>query len=374
MSSTLSLGGPTATGGWSMVSLPEIRQLIVPPILTAGVPGIGGKLRTVPEDFRVREIPKFRPGPAHAAFLLWKKGRTTEAAIHEIARQLDIPAPEIGHAGRKDKDAVTEQWLSMPARFRERLGRFQHPNMRLGEVRPCGQKLKPGDHGGNEFEIVVRNIAIGSPEPLDRVKRKLACLRAVGGFHNLFGPQAFDRTGKLALQGITALSGEHSHAMKRHAVGQAQAVLFHSYLLIRFAHGFLRTVQVGDLLQRPGARLPFVCEEPSVDQARLDRGEICLTGPLFGPRMPSPPSETVPADLELEILARCGIPREAARKRIPLPGSRRPLQIPIPEVMVDHAEAETVAGDSSSIEPAIHLRFTLPPGCYATVLLRELQG
>ena len=33
-----------------------------PPLLTADLPGVGGRIKAVPEDFEVEEIPAYQPG------------------------------------------------------------------------------------------------------------------------------------------------------------------------------------------------------------------------------------------------------------------------------------------------------------------------
>ena len=90
---------------------PEFQALLLdPPLQTADLPGIGGRIRLCPEDFTVREIPAYDPDGrvgAHLLLTLHKRGIGSEDAILELSRQTGIPRPEIGLAGLKDKDAVT---------------------------------------------------------------------------------------------------------------------------------------------------------------------------------------------------------------------------------------------------------------------------
>ena len=125
---------------------PEFQaRLLDPPLQTADLPGIGGRTRMRPEDFAVHEIPAYgpdgRPG-AHLLFTLRKRGIGTEDAIVELSRQTGIPRPEIGLAGLKDKDAVTEQWISVPFAAGPRLAQFSHPAITLGQAHPHGNKLR----------------------------------------------------------------------------------------------------------------------------------------------------------------------------------------------------------------------------------------
>ena len=42
------------------MSLPALPP-IEPPLVTASLPGIGGRLRSRPEDFEVEEVPAYQP-------------------------------------------------------------------------------------------------------------------------------------------------------------------------------------------------------------------------------------------------------------------------------------------------------------------------
>jgi tRNA pseudouridine13 synthase len=73
-----------------------------------------------------------------------------------------------------------------------------------------------------------------------------------------------------------------------------------------------------------------------------------------------------PAELEATVLAEEGHAAEAFTRHGPLQwqGGRRPLRFPLGEV----------ASESGTDEHGefLELAFTLPPGCYATSVLREL--
>jgi hypothetical protein len=77
---------------------------------------IGGRIRARNEDFEVEEIPAYEPSGEGDHLFLWieKKGRNTQDLIEALARQLHIPAHEIGTAGMKDRYAVTRQYVSVP--------------------------------------------------------------------------------------------------------------------------------------------------------------------------------------------------------------------------------------------------------------------
>src|SRR5271170_4251244 len=89
----------------------------VHPLLTADLPGIGGRIKVAPEDFDVEEIPAYEPSGAGDFLYLWieKRGMGAEYFTRQIAHRLGIAVGAIGTAGMKDRHAVTRQWVSVPA-------------------------------------------------------------------------------------------------------------------------------------------------------------------------------------------------------------------------------------------------------------------
>jgi len=119
-------------------------------------------------------------------------------------------------------------------------------------------------------------------------------------------------------------------------------------------------VEPGDLLRKADTGGLFICRDPSADQPRADRQEVSPTGPVFGWKMPRPEG-TVDAE-EQALLAAEGLSLEDFRPLGGLAeGARRPLA-----VKVEEPSAEMDGGD-------LLLRFTLPAGSYATVLLDEVM-
>ncbi len=105
-------------------------------------------------------------------------------------------------------------------------------------------------------------------------------------------------------------------------------------------------------------------EDPNAEQPRADAFEISPTGPLVGKRMREP--EGAAAGLEHEVLAEAGLRPESLMSRAlsPLTGRRRPLRFVLREIGLDTG--------SDDRGPYLEVRFALPPGCYATAVLREL--
>ncbi len=62
-----------------------------PPLLTADLPGIGGRIKAAPEDFEVEEIPAYEPSGAGDYLYLWLEKRDMGAEYfgRQVARMLD---------------------------------------------------------------------------------------------------------------------------------------------------------------------------------------------------------------------------------------------------------------------------------------------
>ena len=177
----------------------------------SSLPGIGGRIKTYPEDFIVREkIPKsIFKGNKCLIYLLKKRNWETMAAVKEIAKRAAIDYKSIGFAGTKDRHAVTYQYISICSEnleeIKRRLDSLKIQDVSLKFV-GYGKRLKLGMLLGNYFQIIVRDI---DPETaLERTKEILAELKLKGGFPNYFGYQRFGErrvinheVGKLLLKG-----------------------------------------------------------------------------------------------------------------------------------------------------------------------------
>lgn len=324
-----------------------------------------GLIRACPEDFQVEEIAAYEPdgGEGHLFLTLSKRGWTTDAALQEVARQLGLPRGEIGAAGQKDRHALTTQWISLPAACRARLPDFRHDEIQLGEPHPHRHKLRRGHLRANHFCLTVRELDRPAAESLHQVGERATRLAAAGGMGHLFGPQRFGPGGRNADLGYRLLGQPRRIRPGDFALSALQSALFNLVWCLRRERGLLRTVLEGDVLQKTGTGGLFWSADPAADQARLDVGELRLTGPIFGADRLTPPPGSPAWELEEEALAAFGTPRAAwTSMGKKAPGTRRALQ----------TQAEGLAlrlgGDGASLV----LAFSLEAGGYATRLLSEL--
>lgn len=331
------------------------------PTLTSELPGCGGVFKASPEDFLVEEIPAYEPsGESDCEHLfLWieKRGRSTQDVAKALARHCGFQEKDVSWAGLKDRQAVTRQYLCAPARFVEpKLSTFALEGVTVLKTARHRNKLKGGHLRGNRFKLIVRGVTdhAVAKEVLDRLVRL--------GIPNFFGEQRFGIGGDNAEKGkrILEAGGRHRDRFERKLFLSAyQSDLFNRVLAKRLVGGTFAKALVGDVLKKNVTGGEFVCEDPLVDQPRVDCLEVSPTGPLFGPQMLRP-GGAVDA-LEESVLVDEGVARELfVAGGNETMGARRLLRI---AVQLESSEAR---GD------ALELAFSLPAGSYATVLLREL--
>ncbi|RLJ70600.1 tRNA pseudouridine13 synthase [Hydrogenivirga caldilitoris] len=140
-----------------------------------------------PEDFYVREIKhlEFEPDGRYAYFLLRKKGLNTLEAIREISKLLGVSEERVGFGGLKDKHALSEQFISVerPKYIRE----IKTENLTLKFLGYGRRPVSLGEIEGNYFEIVVRRVR---PKDIGLLKERIPFVKKFG-FENYFGEQRF---------------------------------------------------------------------------------------------------------------------------------------------------------------------------------------
>ncbi len=332
---------------------------------TAHLGGIGGVYKSKPEDFVVEEVPAYEPSGEGEHVYLWVEcvGASTPWATKRIAKAFGVKPRDVGVAGFKDRVAVTRQWVSLP-------GKGLEPSEMLGEV--CEgvtvleasrhkNKLKRGHLKGNRFELVVREVGEGA---LERARAIMAELES-GGAPNYYGEQRFGKEGETLRMGLGVMRGtEHvrDRKLRRLCVNAVQSALFNDALVERVGAGTLGAVEAGDVMGLRTSGGVFRVEEDEVEQAqsRLDAGELVVTGPMFGPKMIRP-AGGVDAREEAFLVAR-GLGRdEFDGVGSMAPGGRRPYVVYPKEVSLE--------GDGDTLT----MRFFLPSGAYATVILEEIM-
>jgi len=391
------------------------------PFLTKEYAGTGGRIKTEPEDFVVEEIPLYEPSGEgqHVYVGLEKRGISTYQAIGAIARRLGIPTRDIGYAGLKDARAVTRQIISIDGVDPARVEVLELPGIKILWVDRHRNKLKMGHLSGNRFTIRVRDVDEEAPAKvrvvLDELGRRgvpncfgeqrfgvrrnthrlgWAMLRSDAdafAHEYLGGPEASDppvvqaaraafdagdyrsalakwpssqREERRALEAMVRHDGDVQQGMR--TVDKKLRRLFvsayQSYLFNRLLAGRIRALdrlEQGDVAFIHAKGAAFLVKDPDVEQPRADRFEISPSGPLYGPKVLL--AEGRPGQQERGLLKESGLSLDEFRSLgIKLKGARRPYRIPLTEAQIGW-------------DDGLMLNFRLPPGSYATEVLREVM-
>ncbi|MGC9780604.1 MAG: tRNA pseudouridine(13) synthase TruD [Candidatus Heimdallarchaeota archaeon] len=183
-----------------------IEQLMGMRFYSTHSPGIEGKLRLSPKDFQVEEIlpdnrvikindVDFTLGEDEAGlfteFILIKEDVESHSAQHRIASALGRDINDINVAGTKDKSAHTAQRATIWRVPPEELSNLQLNRITIRSPRTTIYKTYLGDLNGNFFTIKISDIS-GDVELLrNQIKEIMQEVKQFSGIPNFFGHQRF---------------------------------------------------------------------------------------------------------------------------------------------------------------------------------------
>jgi len=323
------------------------------------------RIRSAPEDFVVDELPLYPPcGEGEHTFVhVEKRLRSTEEVARELARIAGASPRDVGYAGRKDRVAVARQWFSVPGLDPARVRDADLRAARVLAATPHRHKLRTGQLRGNRFELVVREVSARAAELARARARTLGRV----GMPNRYGTQRYGRHGDNAERGAALLRGEGARTRdrreERFLVSSLQSLLFDRVLAERPLP--LDVVEAGDVAVVHLSGGLFDVEDGERECPRARAFEISATGPIFGTRMRRPAG--APARREADAARELGLPAfDALRapRGIRMRGARRALRV----------RPVGLALEASDADATLRLRFELPAGSYATVLIEELFG
>ena len=331
-----------------------------------GAPEASARVRACPEDFRVDEIrdDEAREGEVpgegeHLLLHIRKRNRNTDEVARALARQAGVRARDVAYCGLKDRVAVTTQWFSvwLPGKADPDWSPILNDDLQLLSQARHRRKLQRGGLRGNRFTLVLRDVQ-GERAALEQRLARVA----EQGVPNYFGEQRFGRDGGNLAAAQAMFAGRR--VKDRHRCGlylsAARSLLFNEVLAARLRASNWNQALPGEALQLAGSRSFFVAE--TIDEeilGRLVSGDVLPSGPLWG--RGELPSQAEARVLEAAALApfadfRAGLASAGLRQE------RRALRLPVPDLQWQWL------GDGENLQ----LQFSLPSGCYATAVLREL--
>ncbi len=341
-----------------------------------GPPALEAVFKQSPADFKVVEELGFELTGAgeHLCLHLRKTGVNTQDVVRLLARRAGIREFDVGYCGLKDRQGVCEQWFSLYQPLPAALDLTDLParGIEVLALTRNARKLRRGSHRANRFHLRLRDLA-WQPDPISRsvpgrdstMQDSLSArLEQVArhGVPNYFGEQRFGREQDNVTQALQLFSGELRlpRGQRRGLLlSAARSQLFNAALSRRIEQQCWDRRLEGDVWNLQGSDSVFAdVDWTSELQERLERFDIHPTGPLWGAgELRSSGAtraleETVCAQWSAlcEGLAKAGLNQE-----------RRALRL-----LVQGLRWEFVGAADVIIE------FALPPGAYATAVLREV--
>lgn len=325
-------------------------------------------IRHAPEHFQVDEVDSFDASGAgeHLLLRVRKTGMNTAFAAKRIAQWAGVPESAIGHAGLKDRHAITTQRFSvwLPKRGAPDVDALQCDDLQVLSADWHARKLPRGALAGNRFAIRLQ-LRDGDRAAIDARLQAIAA----NGVPNYFGEQRFGHHGgniDRVLRWFGAQEqGRRGPQLRREQrsllLSAARSALFNTVLAERVRAGNWDLPLDGEVWMLAGSHSVFGPEPftPQLQQ-RLDAFDIHPTAPLWGAG--DLRSTEAARDLERSALddatshrLRDGLERAGLRQE------RRATRLCSGELQWQWLDA---AG--------LQLQFTLPPGAYATTVLGEL--
>ena len=154
------------------------------------------KIKQIPEDFIVNEINNLvidNKGQ-YSYFLLKKRNYNTLRAIQMIAQKAGVNGKNIGFAGNKDKNAVTEQVISARKIDNKKIRIIESLKIKDINVVYVGNgnnEISLGSHQGNKFFITIRNLSENEIKKIKSLEGKKIPMP------NYFGQQRFSKNNHL---------------------------------------------------------------------------------------------------------------------------------------------------------------------------------
>jgi tRNA pseudouridine13 synthase len=321
---------------------------------------LSARMRVAPEDFFVEEIDVFEATGSgeHLLLTVEKRGMNTAFASKRIAAWAGIPEIGVSHAGLKDRHAVTRQRFSvhLPKKVAPEIAALESDDLRVLKAEWHARKLPRGALAGNRFELLLRDAAGGRNAIDARLQAIAAC-----GVPNYFGEQRFGRDGDNVAHALAMFAGRRVRREQRGLLlSAARSQLFNRVLAARIESGSWDHALAGEVWMLDGSRSVFGPEPfDEALAARLAAFDIHPTGPLWGTGELR--TQDAARAVEQDVLADAvSMKLRAGLEAAGLKQERRALRLR----PTDMKWSWTGEG--------LRLAFALPPGSYATVVLREL--
>ena len=326
------------------------------------------KIKQIPEDFLVEEIPRVKPEISGSYSYFWMKKRNlnTLKAVRIVSSSLRVRMDRFGWAGNKDKNAVTTQLVSIQncSPFKEK--RFEE-GVELKLFGAGDERIFTGNLAGNKFKITIRNLDKGD---CSIIKENFNGLKKRSLVPNFFDEQRFGGTnlsiGKALLTRDFETAAELLYRKKMENPLQAirkvhksnLSLYLHSYQSLIFnemLNDYL-TERCPDNAEVKGKNCSFLFPGKPVENADLP-----IIG--FGTELK-----------DQTILKKHGLTKRSfIIKQLPelsLEGSSRPAFVQTSNLRLTFLGEDELNQNKEKVK----LEFSLPKGSYATMAVKALTA
>ena len=298
------------------------------------------QIKALPEHFRVDEVLElpFSGQGEHAYFYVEKTALNTTDVVAMLADHFQLAPQTIGYAGRKDKHAVTRQWFSVATPT----DHWEPEDARVKVLlsRRSEKKLRRGDHNANTFELTLTKVQHWCGASAHTLSD---C------FPNYFGAQRLSASNIQQAQHWLA-EGGWGRASRDQPRGARRRQQKHKGGRRSWHLSVLRSLLFNAVLDQRVA---------AGNYASLVDGDLALNGMPSGPLWGRGRSQVSGSAAEVEARALASYAQTCeALEYAGVSMDRRVLAVQPQEMDVSQ-----VAQDEWL------LKFTLPPGVYATTLL-----
>lgn len=318
------------------------------------------QLKATAEDFQVDEVLDIPLTGEGEHLWLWVEKRylNTEEVAKRIARSIQVPLRQVSYAGLKDKLALTRQWFSihLPGKSDPDLSMLESEQLHIVKKVRHQRKLQRGTHSGNGFIITLTQLQADKTQLEERLTKI-----ALEGVPNYFGLQRFGFEGGNVEQALSFASQSNfpeQRNVRSRLLSSARSYLFNRVLATRVLNKTWNQVIDGDILSFTESHSFFPAQQLAQDDNRLKELVIHPTGPMVGE------GETITSglvkDLEETVLDNHQLLVDWL-KSAGLRQERRVLRLPVHSLTWSFVENDR-----------LQLSFTLPTGCFATSVIREL--
>lgn len=331
-------------------------------------------------DFVVDEIPlyPFTGQGEHLILHVRKKGLSTWDLVSLLAKHLGIKSREIGYAGLKDKNAMTKQYISLHKSHERKLESFSHKDVKILDKTYHKNKIHMGHLKGNRFFIRLKKVDPIAAVKIDEALRQIRQY----GMPNFFGFQRFGIGGDNYKKGEAILRGrlkERNVKLRNLYINAYQSHMFNLWLSRRLEIstmvGNFPTKELTSLLNMPESLINMMKQQEQ--PFKLIEGDIMMHYPHGRPFEFDGEPEEVERFIERDVVP-TGLLIGKRSKRAA--GFARVIEKQFDEQhnALDGLRRyawvfpEEIEGEYKESEAWYELHFTLPKGCYATVLIEEI--